>query len=482
MSNDQLVQIGIKQGNGSVFERRTLPEILDEIREVYAADERPWIIGYSGGKDSTTAVQLIWQALEGLPQEERSKPVHVIASDTLVETPVIVDYIDVTLERINKAAHEQGLPIEATKVTPTLEDSFWVNMIGRGYPAPSSRFRWCTERLKIRPANRFILDRASEAGEVVVILGVRKGESATRDQVMSLHRIEGQRLSRHTSLPSAFVYTPVEEFTVEDVWTYLLQNDSPWGNDNQDLLDLYRSAQAGECPLVIDDTTPSCGNSRFGCWVCTVVTQDHSMESLVSSGEEWLLPLLEFRDFLAETQDPERKLEFREHRRMNGRVYQKEDGSVIAGPYTLEMCKELLRRVLEIHVSMRKHSPVPDNDVISEAELREIRRIWRTERQDWDDSVPALYHAVVGDDVDWLTDDSGAFGSAERQLLEEVCVENDAPPALVAELLDLERNLMGMNRRSSVFSEISRILRKDWRPREEVLAGATAIADDEEGS
>lgn len=465
----------------SVFDRKALDEVYEEIQEVYLEDDRPWIVGYSGGKDSTTALQLIWMALTALSSErDLHKPVYVIASDTLVETPVIVDYIDTTLARINRAANEQGLPFEASKVSPTLEESFWVNMIGRGYPAPSTRFRWCTERLKIKPANRFILERVGEFGEVVVVLGVRKGESATRDQVMNLHRLPGQRLSRHTSLPNAFVFTPVEEFTVEDVWTYLLQVDSPWGNDNHELLDLYRSAQAGECPLVIDDTTPSCGNSRFGCWVCTVVTKDHSMESLVASGEEWLLPLLEFRDFLAETQDPARKLEFRDHRRMDGRVWKKEDGSVVPGPYTLDTCRDLLRRVLEIHVHVREHGPDPDVEVISTEELREIRRIWRVERQDWQDSLPQIYREVIGDDMDWSTDDAGAFGKEERALLEEVCSEHEISAALVAELLDLERNLMGMSRRSSIYSGIDQILKKDWRSRAEVLAASEDSEPSEE--
>lgn len=479
----QLFQIGIKEKLTSVFERRTIGEIHQEIRDAYLVDARPWIIGYSGGKDSTTALQLIWKAISELPAERRTKPVYVIASDTLVETPVIVDYIDTTLARINRAAKQQGLPFEASKVMPTLEERFWVNLIGRGYPAPSTRFRWCTERLKIRPANRFILERAGEFGEVVVVLGVRKGESATRDQVMSLHRISGERFSRHTTLPNAFVYTPVEEFTVEDVWTYLLQVDSPWGNDNQELLDLYRSAQSGECPLVIDKTTPSCGNSRFGCWVCTVVTQDHSMESLVSGGEDWLLPLLEFRDFLAETQDPQRKLEFREHRRMNGRIYQKEDGSVVPGPYTLDTCRELLRRVLKIHVHIKEHGPDSSIEMITRDELREIRRIWRVERQDWEDSVPAIYREITGEDLDWVADDTGVFGAAERELLAQVSEEHEVPADLLASLLDLERNLMGMNRRSSIYAEIERMLQRDWRSREEVFSTMIpGIAEDEVGA
>ena len=80
--------------------------------------------------------------------------------------------------------------------------------------------------MKIRPANKFVLDRVAEHGEVIMVLGVRKGESATRDQVLSLHRMKDSLLSRHTTLPNAFVYTPVVDFTMEDVWMYLLSNPS----------------------------------------------------------------------------------------------------------------------------------------------------------------------------------------------------------------------------------------------------------------
>src|SRR5262245_35310252 len=126
----------------------------EEIRAVYLEDQRPWVIGYSGGKDSTTALQLIWYALSELPREKLTKPVYIISSDTQVETPQIVNYIDASLDRMNEAAQGQGLPFSAHKVRPIIEDSFWVNLIGKGYPAPSQRFRWCTDRLKIEPANR----------------------------------------------------------------------------------------------------------------------------------------------------------------------------------------------------------------------------------------------------------------------------------------------------------------------------------------
>ena len=252
----------------------SIASVLAQIREIYLGDSRPWVIGYSGGKDSTCALQLVWSALSTLKKTERKKPVYVLSSDTLVETPVIVDYIDNALKQINDAAETENLPIVAKKVVPDVRDSFWVNLLGRGYPAPSNRFRWCTERLKIDPANAFILDKVAEFGEVVMVLGVRKSESATRAQVMSFHRIKGSALARHSTLANAFVYAPIEHFSVDDVWTYLLQTRSPWGADNRQLLAMYRNAQAGECPLVVDKNTESCGNSRFGCWVCTVVTKD----------------------------------------------------------------------------------------------------------------------------------------------------------------------------------------------------------------
>src|ERR1700744_275373 len=137
---------------------------------------------------------------------------------------------------------------------------------------------------------------------------------------MSFHRIKGSSLSRHSSLHNAFVYAPIEALSTDDVWTYLLQNPSPWGNDNRDLVTLYRNAQAGECPLVVDTTTPSCGNSRFGCWVCTVVNRDASMEAMVENGEEWLEPLLEFRNRLSALQDSALWPSIRKYKRRDGRV------------------------------------------------------------------------------------------------------------------------------------------------------------------
>lgn len=453
----------------SIFNSRPLDDIHSEIQKVYIENARPWVIGYSGGKDSTTALQLVWYALAELPPEKRKYPVYVISSDTLVETPVIVSYIIGTLDRIEKTAREQKMPFQTALVRPKTEDTFWVNLIGKGYPAPYTRFRWCTDRMKIQPANRFILDRASEHGEVIIVLGVRKGESATRDQVLSLHRIKESLLSRHTTLPNAFVYTPVVDFTMEDVWMYLLSNRSPWGSDNRQLVTLYRNTSAqGECPLVVDETTPSCGNSRFGCWTCTVVTKDKAMEGLIDNGEDWMLPLLEFRDFLAETQDPEKKPEIREHRRRNGQITIL-NNKLVYGPYTLDFCKELLTRLLTIQQQVREDGPDPDIKLITDDELEEIRKIWRTERQDWQDVVPQIYAEIVGE-RDWIVDDLASFTEKDKEILAAVCNEKGIPVTLVAKLLDTERQMDGMSRRAGIQSRIDEIFHEDWRSEKEVYS------------
>lgn len=466
-------------------ERRSIAELEEEIRTMYLSDARPWVIGYSGGKDSTTALQLVWYALAKLPIEERRKPIYVISSDTLVETPVIVDYIDATLRRVNDAASASGMPFQAHKVRPRLQDTFWVNMIGRGYPAPYRRFRWCTDRLKISPANRFIEEQVSRYGEVVLVLGVRRAESSTRAQVMSLHKRPGDILSRHTVLTGAWVYTPIENFSTEDVWTYLLAAPSPWGNNNRDLVTMYRNAQAGECPLVVDKTTPSCGNSRFGCWVCTVVEQDRSMEAMIESGQDWMEPLLELRDWLAATRNPARKHEFREVRRRDGRVHiwGDEKNKIIWGPYKLAVRKEILRRLLETQKTVRATGPDRTIELISTAELHEIRRLWRSEEGDWEDAVPHIYGDVTGEALDWVIDDAAGSTELDGRILEEVCSEHGLPVGVLRELVDVERELQGLHRRVSVYDRIGRILKKDWRTAEQVFSeiGWTPESAEEDG-
>lgn len=101
-----------------------------DIKEIYLADKRPWVIGFSGGKDSTAVARLVFEALIEIPSSERHKPVFVVSSDTLVETPLVVNLIRDALEKMRAAAEVQGLPIEvAHPVTPKMEETFWVSTL-----------------------------------------------------------------------------------------------------------------------------------------------------------------------------------------------------------------------------------------------------------------------------------------------------------------------------------------------------------------
>ncbi len=454
----------------SVFASRKLSEIYDEVREVYLSDNRPWILGFSGGKDSTCMVQLVWHAISALPVEKRQKRIYIISSDTLVESPKIVEQITSTLDSMEKAARDQSLPISTNLVRPEIKDSFWVCLLGLGYPAPSNNFRWCTDRLKIRNADRFINDKVSEYGEAIVVLGTRKDESGSRAQLMNLYEIKGSYLSRHSKFAQTYVYTPLRDFITEDVWNYLLQNKNPWGSSNRDLLVLYQNANAAECPLVVDSSTPSCGNSRFGCWVCTVVDKDKSMENLIDSGEDWMQPLLELRQELKDTQDPEKKLEIREFKRRDGKVMFFTDGTekITPGPYKIGFRKEFLRKLLEAQNSVRKNGPDPKMSLILEDELHKIQQIWRMEQGDWENSVYQIYEKVTGEKISPIQEDLGGFSKVEQEILDDVCAKNNVPKLLVSKLLHAEFDSQGMTRHSKVYGKIGKILSEEWRGEEKL--------------
>lgn len=300
-------------------------DILEEMKMVYKNDTRPWVIGYSGGKDSTTVVQLVFSMLMQLPPKERHKDVYVVSSDTLIENPIVLGYLKKNSTLINDGATKENIPLYAHMVHPDYNNTYWTNIIGKGLPTPTSiRFRWCTEKLKIKPSNTFIEEKVKENGEVVVLLGVRKSESIARGIRIRNREIEGYLLTPHVTLTNTYVYNPIVELTTDDVWEILLSDNgtTPWGASNNDLFTLYAGADGGECPFTTtnDKETPSCGNSRMGCWICTVVNKDKSLTGFIKNGEDWLQPLLDFRDWIISIRN---RHEYRMQYRRDGNHYYK---------------------------------------------------------------------------------------------------------------------------------------------------------------
>ncbi len=514
--------------DASAFKADGFGAVIDhleqEIQELYTLDEVPWIIGYSGGKDSTAVLQLVWSAIEKLPAHQYRKPIHVISTDTLVENPIVAAWVANSLKVMARAAEEKGLPFQPRRLTPAVEDSFWVNLLGKGYPAPRHKFRWCTERLKIRPSNSFITDVVTKNGEAILLLGARKSESAARAKVMKRnaeYRVR-DRLSPSATLAGCLIYTPVEAWTNDDVWFYLMQRKNPWGYNNRDLLGMYAGASAdGECPLVVDDSTPSCGDSRFGCWVCTLVEKDRSMTAMVQNDAEmeWMQPLLELRnlidfredgqerdrntgeqravhtkreafqspvgealggfltrvsgrplDELVRDRDWERYL--RDFRRLNtGNVQIMGDGQrEIRGPYVQEARECWLRALLTAQMAVRKLGPkdVKDIELITFPELEEIRRIWVVDKHELEDRLPVIYREVVGQPYPGRPlDDNLLLGQEEMHELAEVCGDDPLHYQLARDLLGLTIQQRNSARRSGVFEQIERTIKRSFYDSEE---------------
>lgn len=455
-----------------------LEKIQLEIQERYKADSWPWILGYSGGKDSTALVQLVWGALAKLDHKELFKPIYILSSDTLVEIPKVINHIDASLRSMSEAAQEQQLPIKPIKVTPDAGNTFWVNLIGKGYPAPTNNFRWCTDRLKIEPTSDFIRSQTFGASGAILLLGSRKSESAVRKKRIESHKIAGKKFNPHPDIPTAHVYTVIEDWETEEVWNYLLDNPSPWGANNKDLFYMYRDASDGECPLVIDLQAPSCGKSRFGCWCCTVVRQEKALSSLIKNGETWLAPLQVLREMLLVTQEPDNKKRYREHVKRGGKIAfirgkLEEEGvkELARGPYTMDFRKEFLLALLRTEKILNTNNPYADKGeitLIHEHELHEIQRLWKIEKNDWESSVYSIYEEVYGKRIDSGFDEIGFLTIEDKYAIEKICEEENFPTKLAMELLTTAQYHEGLRSKIRLKNKIDKVFKKEWRSEDEI--------------
>lgn len=448
-----------------VLSKQDVQDVLEVIKQLYLEDRIPWICGYSGGKDSTAIVQLVWMALRQIPKEKRVKTVHVISTDTMVESPVVAVWSSQSLKKMAQAAEAEDLPIIPHRLTPEIRNTYWVQVIGRGYPYPRQNFRWCTDRMKIAPANKFIKEILDAESEAIMVLGSRKAESATRKAVLEGYEKKRYRahLSPNGSFPNSYVFTPIENWTNDNVWQFLVQYENPWGHSNKELMAMYSGASAdGECPMVIDTSTPSCGNSRFGCWICTLVTEDKSMNAMIKNDEEkaWMLPLLEFRNYIASMEDKSVDRNRRDFRRMTGKLTW-HNGRLVHGPYTKEVREDFLRKLLELDILIHEIGPeeIKDVPLITMEELRQIRKLWLDEKREFDDSLPRIYEEITGKPfVDPAIKTNKYYGPAEWDLLHEVCRElypdEQLLPEMQARLLDVEAKSSTMIRRRNIKKSI----------------------------
>lgn len=299
-----------------------------------------------------------------------------------------------------------------------------------------------------------------------MVLGTRKAESAHRAKTMAHYEKKRVRelLSPNPTLVNELIFSPLAEWTDDDVWIFLMQYKNPWGYSNQELLTLYKGATAdNECPLMVEKDLPSCGKSRFGCWVCTMVESDKSMEAMIANDDEkeWMTPLLEFRnEFGNEAEDRKR----RSFRRLKGYL-QGSYGQLYHGPYLKEYREKWLRHLLEMQKEIQKNGPeeFSNLELITIPELRVIRRIWVYDKHEFDDSLPRIYEDVMGEpfnDPEWIG--SNAFQKEEWDILQDVCKKLYPDEELTFEmmysLIDIENHANSLHHRKGILEQLEKCI------------------------
>jgi len=448
--------------------QREFDKIIMEMRRVYLHDCRPWIIGFSGGKDSTLLLQLVFETIGNIPSKQRHKSVHVVTSDTMVENPIIKAYMHNTSSLINSASGSENLRIKAHLIYPEVTQTFWSLVIGLGYPTPEAPgFRWCTDRLKINPTSALTYEIIDKGGEVVILLGVRKAESALRSKSISSRAIEGKLLSPHISIPKAYVYNPLAHVPNEYIWDYLLRNDgiSAWGSDNNYLFGLYQGEKMGEEQSVVGeidkDKIPITGNSRFGCWCCTMVKEDKSLRNFIEHGATELIPLRDFRNWLVTLRSD---ITARDYRRRNGNVYFTASGELGRGPFTLETRKEILRRLLVLEKST-------GFELITLGELKAIDHMWEDEGDLTRRALVEIYHEETGNKLPWDQYKHAKYDNETLAIIRELCEEYNVPFDLVSRLMISVDKTKHLVRSSLTRKQVERIFNQGWLHCESISKG-----------
>lgn len=440
-------------------------DIIKEIMVVYKHDERPWLIGYSGGKDSTLLVSLVYEAMKRLKDagSELSKRVYIITSDTMVENPIVRNYMHSSSDNINKAAEKDRLNLQADVIYPEADQTFWSRVIGLGYPTPEPPgFRWCTERLKINPMNKYVNDRIKESGEIIVLLGVRKGESLTRMKTITAREIEGKLLNMHNDIPNAYVYNPITEIPNELVWDFLLKDDckSPWGTDMKYLFNLYQGENLGEEKSVLGevdrDKIPVTGNSRFGCWCCTMVKEDKSLQNFINhSNEEDAKQLTLLRDFRNRLLKMRSDDNMRDHKRRNGTVYKKADGTFGMGPFTLEARRVILEGLLELENKTGL-------ELITISELKAIDKMWDEEGDLSCRNLVDTYYKVKGTKLPWDEYKTARFDDEAITAIKVVAEKYNIPVELITKLIVSVDTNKHITRNNKMQKEFDQIIGQGW--------------------
>ncbi len=431
-------------------------DIIEEMKYVYLHDTRPWMIGFSGGKDSTLLCMLLFEMLNGLLPDQLHKQVYIVTSDTMVENPIVRTYMHKASKQIGDAG--KHLNVVSDIIYPEMEDTFWSRVIGLGYPTPEPPgFRWCTDRLKIHPMTKYTINKTKCNGEIILLLGVRKAESSYRANNIRNREIEGKILVPHSAIEHAYVYNPLTEIPNEVVWEYLLKDAfTPWGTSTKYLFSLYQGENLGEEKSVLGEIKkediPITGNSRFGCWICTMVKEDKSLKNFIDHGATKLKPLRDFRNWLLMMRSLPSA---RENKRRNGAVYQKKDGALGQGPFTMESRMTILRKLLLLQEETGM-------ELITQEELRCIDRMWEKDGDLSRRALVDLYYETTGKRLPWDTYKVPIYDESVIKEIQSLCEEFDVEFELISKLIVEIENNKSFARSMKLNKAFDKIMNQGW--------------------
>ena len=424
-----------------------IDKTLIELKSKFLSSNRIWIVAFSGGKDSTCVLQLVYEMLVSLPAHQR-RQTYAIVSNTLVEAPHVDKFLRSVIDSINAHARQNHIPFEVLQVKPSLKDDFWVNLIGKGYPSPTRTFRWCTDRLKITPAKEEVAKITRKFGSSLLILGTRKAESSNRKKSMKKRTLNEDGYSQHHDFPDTLTYSPIAEWSTDEVWAYLSTHKPKWKKDHSELFALYAKASGEECQFITDLSQSSCGGSRFGCWVCTVVNEDKSLQGFIESGEGNLKLLNNFRNYIKDLREDS-----------NARADYKRDGRAVykvggLGPFLSHIRIEILRKLLHLEREFMQNG---GQELIADRQILGIQEQWD---KDFDFNKSAIKLAQeVGRMKDKKIEQSKVL---HRELLVEVAndeIDSQSLENLIGSCIDIY-NTTGLRGRNNASVKIKEEIKK----------------------
>lgn len=363
---------------------------IAEIQSLYQNDSRPLYIGYSGGKDSSVVLSLVSEAIRTLPAENRTKPIYVLFSDTLMEMPPVIGQIKNAIKKFIDYVAEHNLPFIFHCVEPEFKNRYWNQIIGKGATLPRSDMRWCTQKMKIDPMEAMVESVLNKHFGYIALTGARKDEGEDRRERLERNAVKpGSKMKVHAD-KRCNLFCPIEDWTMEDVWNHIYSTSENWVNANA--LGVMYSEAAGdgdECTTVLEGgdagQKPGCSKSaRYGCWSCSIFASQNGDKTLLNLMERYsyLSHMNNFRNWLVQYRDG-RWDECRDvYNHGNGYVrlqYSYDNprfGMTCPGGYSLEFRKEILRRLLDTEAKVNETYKIR---LIEDEDLNYIQHLWLKE-------------------------------------------------------------------------------------------------------